>query len=223
MVLRLRLGGERQLKSSEESKTLTFHKDEGSFQAVVSFLISMMGFASLVDIYGAYNAGSGKPWSEEDHAVFDGLTSNVRLQWRPNYLVSSVVRNYQPEQITFECFELEPLPKGETVNLGSLDTFIIGLSQMMLVSYFEDRKDLIKQNFKVIKNWPEVWQFARIVRNALSHGNKINIHDGYSATWNGLTYSEVQNGQTVINADLFPGDLIVLLRELEDSLPGQAI
>lgn len=218
MTLRLRIGGDRDILNPAGSTALKFLPTDTAYESVFSFLVAVVGFASLVEVYTSKPDEGAKPWADENYATFDGLLCNVTLRWKPRPVVYSAIMYSPPTEICFEKFEVAPLPLGETVNLGLLEHFIFGLSQMMIVSYVENHKHHLNAKYGSIASWPMVWQFARIVRNAMSHGNKLNITDGKSAMWKGLTYSDTGNGRAVVNADLFPGDLIVLLRELEDAL-----
>jgi len=218
MTLRLRLGGERTVLNPANPITLKFLHTDAAHKAVYSFLVAVAGFASLVDVYKSKPDQGAKPWAHDHYAAFDGLLCDVTLRWKPHQVVYSAVNNAIPSEVRFEQYDVEPISPNETVNLGALDHFIFGLSQMMIVTYFENHKGVLKAKYGPIVSWPAVWQFARIVRNAMSHGNQVNITDGKIGTWKGLTYSPSENGRDVVNADLFPGDLIVMLRELEDAL-----
>jgi hypothetical protein len=204
--------------NGENPSTLKFLHTESAHGAVFSFLVAIASFASLVDVYSSSPEEGGKPWAKDHYAAFDGLLCNVTLRWKPLPLIHSVMSNGSPAEISLEQYDVAPLPTGETVELGSLGHFIFGLSQMILVSYVEGQKDHLNAKYGPVASWPPVWQFARIVRNAMAHGNKLNITDGKAATWKGLTYTPSDNGRAIVNADLFPGDLIVMLRELEDAL-----
>lgn len=218
MTLRLRIGGDREIVNPGDPSSLKFLATEGAHEAIFSFLIAVAGFSSLVDVYKSSSAEGPKPWPEDHYATFDGLLCDITLRWKPNLVIFAAVMNGIPNEIEFEEYQLAPKTAENEVNLGALNHFFFGTSQMMIVSYYEKNRRHIEDRFGKIDNWPPVWQFARMVRNAVSHGNKVNIIDGKSATWKGLTYSPASQGRIVINSDLFPADLIIMLRELEDSL-----
>jgi hypothetical protein len=53
---------------------------------------------------------------------------------------------------------------------------VLDLVTPLLVEFFENYKDWINTRFPGGgSNWPEVWRFGRVVRNSISHGNRINI------------------------------------------------
>lgn len=216
-MLRLSIGGDREILNPDSPTPLSFFATESAHEAIFSFLIAVVGFASLVEVYKSDPAEGAKPWPEDHYATFEGRLCDVTLRWKPHLVTFSAVMNCMPYEISFEQYEVAPDLTDDPVNLGALEHFIFGLCQMMLISYFEIHRPTVEARYGSINNWPAVWQFARMVRNAMSHGNKINITDGKSATWKGLTYSSADQGRPVINFDLLPGDLFLMLRELEDS------
>jgi hypothetical protein len=65
------------------------------------------------------------------------------------------------------------------------------------------------------KQWPDVLNFGRIVRNAFAHGGTLEIRDGTSVRWGGLRYSKSQNGRRVLYNDLSSADLTILMLEMD--------
>lgn len=219
MVKRLEIGANCPLAQPETATELKFLSTESAHESVNSFLIALMGFSALVDVWSPRSTGPANPWGDGHYATFQGLLCDVELRIKPHIVVQSAVLNYIPFEIIFEQFAIvRPPEPNQPIRLGSIGPFIFGLSNMLIVSFFERHKDHLRIKYGSIDHWPAVWQFARMVRNAMSHGNTVTVTDGKSASWKGLTYSEAENGRTVINSDLFPADLIVLLRELEDAL-----
>jgi hypothetical protein len=90
--------------------------------------------------------------------------------------------------------------------------------------FYESYKDWIhSQSGRRTNNWPPEWRFARVIRNAISHGGEIVIDNPTEppASWYGLTYSRADNGRRPIgvrDADLGIGDLLVLMFEMSDVL-----
>jgi hypothetical protein len=68
--------------------------------------------------------------------------------------------------------------------------------------------------------WPAEWNFGRIVRNSLAHGSEIKFYRSSSppVTWKGLTYSSMNNGQEIIHTDIWPGDIIYLMIDMNTFL-----
>lgn len=67
------------------------------------------------------------------------------------------------------------------------------------------------------KEWPAVWNFGRVVRNAFGHGGAIDIHNPQSppVTWYSITYSHSDNGRQVLFNDISICDVIFLMEEMD--------
>lgn len=200
------------------SGNLDFTASDRSFQLVTSYLMALKGFVSAVEIYSSGKQGA-KAWPEEDTIVLDALACDRRLTWRPHALIMAMVRNQFPSGISFEVEEIAPASIS-SIQLGVLETFLYGLSQSLLTNLFEqERSRLESLHGRAPSGWPPVWNFARVVRNAMSHGGEVTIKDDKThVAWKKLTYSAAENGRRIVNVDIWPGDLFLLIRELEDVL-----
>ncbi len=71
------------------------------------------------------------------------------------------------------------------------------------------------------ERWPPVSNFARCIRNAISHGQKVSM-DNPNATgvsWRGNTISHADNGRKIIGTGEYGvADLILLMLDLDDEL-----
>jgi hypothetical protein len=83
------------------------------------------------------------------------------------------------------------------------------------IAYYEKNVDQMKARHNGQKSWPPVLNFGRIVRNAFAHGGKLNITNGISGTWSGVSYSNADNGRPVLYNDLSSGDLTLLMVEMD--------
>lgn len=70
--------------------------------------------------------------------------------------------------------------------------------------------------------WPPIWQFARIVRNAMAHGSRINITNPNAApvVWKGLSYGPAQNGREIFGVDIEVGDILMMMFLMSSALDG---
>ncbi len=88
------------------------------------------------------------------------------------------------------------------------------------VEFFEDYRSWLDANVSMdFTKWPNVWQFARIVRNAASH-NAISINDPNfkPVSWYAHTYGSAQHGRAIFGSDLPLADILILMLEMNDSL-----
>ena len=68
--------------------------------------------------------------------------------------------------------------------------------------------------------WPATLDFARVVRNAASHGGCLEFQNPRAkpVTWRGTTYDPIMNGKKVIGPDLWVPDLLILMVDVSDIL-----
>lgn len=68
--------------------------------------------------------------------------------------------------------------------------------------------------------WPATLDFARVVRNAASHGGCLEFQNlrAKQVTWRGTTYGPAMNGKKVIGPDLWVPDLLTLMVDVGDIL-----
>ena len=88
------------------------------------------------------------------------------------------------------------------------------------IVYFERYKIVVHEDANNQRdNWHPVWQFARVVRNSISH-NAIRIDDPNHppVSWHSITLSREDNGSAVLGERLRCSDLIMLMIEMDLAL-----
>ncbi|MFA1674259.1 hypothetical protein ACDY97_16150 [Rhizobium mongolense] len=219
MTNRAIIGRGDRIVDAASSTVLRFEPAEIVFRPIASYLTALHGFFGLTEIYN--NDGKGaQPWSHDDVAIFDGAASDVRLVWSPHETVWPMTINAWPPKIDFIVYNAEPIPTGSALTLGVLEQYTYGLGQALITNFYENQRASLKAQYGSVRHWPAVWDFARVVRNAMSHGGKISIDDDTRVSWNGLHYCASDNGRAIINRDLWPADLFILLKDLEAALPA---
>lgn len=210
--------GGRELGVSDPSpKLFRFDRNELSFKAVATYLTALHGFMTMTEAYN--NDGKGAvPWAADDVALFDGSACSIRLEWSPHETVSAMVRNAWPHKIDFLMHSAAPVIEGTPLNLGVLEHFMFGLGQALLTNFVEEQKSFLKEKHGAVAKWPPVWNFARVIRNAMAHGGSIRIDDNTKVEWKRLRYSKGENGRRIINVDIWPADLFILIKEMEQAL-----
>ncbi len=93
----------------------------------------------------------------------------------------------------------------------------------VFLDFYERYLDQAEQKFGKFKStpdkWPDSWQFAWVIRNAIAHNYKIYFkeEDPKPTTWLGITISKDEQGIPLENLFNF-ADLIVLLFAMEKDL-----
>jgi hypothetical protein len=67
---------------------------------------------------------------------------------------------------------------------------------------------------------PPVWGFARLVRNAIGHGNQVTINNlkAPDLSWRGITYGPSSNGRKIFEADFTVVELYILMIDMDAEL-----
>lgn len=182
-----------------------------------SYLVGLFGFAMSVE---AANSGAAKPYGEEDTVMLGCRQSNSNWYWRPAPTIEMIAKNVSISHLYLERFEGTTQPNDDNLTLGALETLLFNLGQSLGVNYFERSKPQVIQKFGDVSNWPDVWNFARIVRNSMSHGGKVHFDNPNAnpVSWRGLVYAPSNNGRRILHTDIWPGDLFDLITELEQAI-----
>ncbi len=98
---------------------------------------------------------------------------------------------------------------------------IEGFAQAMFTRYWETNLSKIEQVHGKRKagNWPQLLQFAAVVRDAMSHGGVLHMFQSVKpATHFGITYTQSQNGKRIIHTDLTSADIFLLMLDVDATL-----
>jgi hypothetical protein len=217
VTARMLVGWDRRSINEASSAYVHIAGDEPIFKPLVTYLTALFGFAMMTEAYNKSGKGAF-PWAMDDLAIFDAAACNVRLSWTPNWFLHCMALNTWPPTIDFVEYEAEPIPEGKPLGLGVTEQYFFGLGQFLITNFFEGQRPLIEERFGTVKHWPPVWNFARVVRNAMSHGGKVRITDGAEVRWQRLSYTQADNGKRIINTDIWPADLFMLVREMQKAV-----
>jgi hypothetical protein len=117
--------------------------------------------------------------------------------------------------------DMERTTRGELRNEGHQEVVRRNIGSSF-IRYFEtSRPTVISLAGSQPNDWPEPWDFARILRNAFAHGG---IHfDNPSAapvTWRSIQFGPDDNGTDPLFPYVGLGDLVDLYIELDNALEG---
>ncbi|TRO95483.1 hypothetical protein FKB34_08940 [Glycocaulis profundi] len=185
------------------------------FVPVATFLVSLLSFGALAE---TYNDSDPKPWGIDDLICLDAASAGFRLTVRGHPIASAVVHNHWPSQIAIDV-TIQPEPYDGTNHLGEMGPYLFSAMQGMFTAFYEEHVTAVKNGHGGVSHWPTVWNFGRVVRNALSHGGNLEIRQTTAVSWRSLNYTESDHRKPVILADLWPGDLILLLKDMQDAIP----
>lgn len=201
---------------ASQNRRVIVTPNDGFFDDLVVYFFA---FQSFVHTVAVYNAGVEKGWPDDDVASFDAKQANARLNWAPAPLLRTVCANRKPSTIEFDEAHND-LSGAGALNLGAIDPLLFSFGQSLITNYYERYLAEIEGKWGNDRTrWPGVWNFGRVLRNAMSHGGRIDFRNknASSVKWRGLIYSPADEGRLVLHTDLWPGDLYYLLREMDEA------
>ena len=189
------------------------------FDYVVNYVISLVSLTLTAELYASGTAGRYAP---RHQVSLDAKQLNKRLLLYPHVALDDIFQLRWPSVLAFDEEPIE-IPPSAILELGALERPLLALEQAMIVNYFERGRVAIEQRHgNDPKDWPSVWNFARVVRNSVAHRNEVSFRNARSqgVSWRGLEYSPEENGRRVLNGDLWAADLIYLMLDLDEAVPS---
>lgn len=220
MTVRLNVGHLEEKQPTVSSFDITgkivIRLNEPVYQPVASFLVSVLAFAALAETYNTPEGG--KRWADDDTLVLSAATAGQRLIIRGAPIAAAIAQNYWPGSIQIDL-ESQAIAYDGDSRLGAIGPFIHSAMQGMFTSYYEEHRQAVEaRHGKRPSDWPSAWGFGRVVRNALSHGGSLDIRGPTSVSWGSAAYTQTDHGKPIILTDLWPGDLILLMKAMQDAL-----
>jgi hypothetical protein len=111
-------------------------------------------------------------------------------------------------------------PSGAFTTDG-LNRLFFHLMAPIYVEFYEAyRPFVVSKCGRDLRNWPPLWRFARVVRDAIAHhGGKFRQdRKNAPAEWRGLKYSAADDGKMIIGCDMTIADILILIFDLSDDL-----
>jgi hypothetical protein len=188
---------------------------ERYFADFETYLVALHGFALVAE---AATSGTASMYRASDAVTLGCKQSPEQWVWIPALTVALLARNISPLEAALERIHCRLPAPNERLNLGALETLLYNFGQALATNFYERHRSKAEAKFGTNPaSWPSVWNFGRVVRNAMSHGGKIDIRNANAVPvqWRGLRYSSSDNGRQVLHTDLWPGDLFNLILEMD--------
>lgn len=190
-------------------------KSSRYYEDFETYLMAVLGFGQIVE---ASTCGQAIPCRPNDAIRFDCKQSNGNWHWRPEPSVRLFSNNIAPSEL-FMQRGIGIRPPGDAVlHLGAIDQLLFNFGQALATNYYERLKPTIREIYGSDTSfWPAVWNFARVVRNAMSHGGRIKFDNPYAqiVSWKELSYAPADNGRRILNNDIWPGDIFDLITDMD--------
>lgn len=188
------------------------------FDDLANYLIMIVTISLTAEVY---IAGKADKYKTNDSISLDGKQVGKRLSFYPSSLLEELYKLKWPDTFRFVEETKDDIPPDAILKLGPLEKPMQTIEKSMFINYFERNRRHIESKYGLDTNkWPDDWNFARVVRNAYIHDGSINFRNQNAnpVNWLNLNYSPKDNGRQVQYNDLWPGDTIYLMIEMESHL-----
>lgn len=136
-----------------------------------------------------------------------------------------MVDGHPMTEIAFEFGPVVPeavRPGMAYTTVRNMGHFVLHAISTIYVDFYEKHRTWIQTQYsRDAENWPPLFNFARMMRNFISHHAG---HVGFtspkspSVAWHHLSYSPADTGKLVLGTDVNIGDLLMLFFEIGDEL-----
>jgi hypothetical protein len=175
--------------------------------------VFMATFRAIEAAGGIFRTWPEDEWMSMQSILFPGIHIGIPV----HNILELALQGVFPEYIKLGllCYQAE---RGQ---LPIFSRFYNRFVAAYFVQFVDPWLDWLRINISTdYPNWPRISKFARVVRNAASHGGTINIRNENSVggTWYSLSYDHTSFGRSIFGVDLSCADLILLMFELNDEL-----
>jgi hypothetical protein len=158
-----------------------------------------------------------------DHVSLEGLLVKQSIRLPLVGPIAAALANVTPDsiQITIDGPLSPPVLNSNTFQGNSIQSILTSIFQPVLINYFERNRDKLEAKYGSDRTkWPSAWQMGWLVRNGLSHGNKVFFERPTASpvTWGGASLGPSDNGKQLVFGLINQADILFLLFEMEDTL-----
>jgi hypothetical protein len=141
-------------------------------------------------------------------------------------LMHGIVKNEWPKALHVvlrpATESIQAIPSGVNLQSDAAANIVTQLTGVAFLKFYERNAYRPKAaHSSKQKDWPELWRFAWLLRNAVAHGDKWSISDQLfpPTQWHGVSVSPSDSGSPWFNITrhLGGGDILLLLEELNAS------
>ena len=184
------------------------------FDDLANYIILLVSLTLTFQTY----SGGGTPYREKDSMKFAAKQMGRYFILYPHKILNTFFKKgVFADEIEYEEESIQ-IPLDAQLKLGILEKPLYTIGSNMFGNYFESFKQVIAKEFGPKGNWPDEWNFGRVVRNAVFHDGCVSLSPNEKATWRGLTYTHSDNSKKLMNGDLWPADLIYLIMDMDLTL-----
>ena len=191
------------------------------FDDLVTLLTSLASFATQMDIY---KHGHCKGLNLDDSMILEGCTIPTNLIFWPHKVMPILASGEWPTQLELtKAPHKSGIPKSISFELSSdeIKDVTALTTQGSFIRYYETMISQVEKKFGPNTiDWPQIWNFGRVVRNAFAHGGKITFKNpkASNVSWKNITYSPSDNGRQIMYKDIGHVEVIYLMDEMDSDI-----
>jgi hypothetical protein len=201
----------------------TYLPSQRHFNDVATLFIGLASFNAAMSMF-TVNQGPLQRFDVEHTSMLTGRVAHARF--RVHGLMTGVAQNIWPATLTLE---LAPgtssqnlATRGVQLQSDAVTNMVVQLVGTAFLRYYERNADRPKTAFGGHpKDWPELWRFAWLLRNAIAHSDSWSIRDSSipPTAWRGIEVRPSDDGSRWFDHGRFMGggDVIAFLEELDAS------
>lgn len=187
------------------------------FDSLVAFTASA---SSLGIALAAQKNGNSPGFSPNEYVALTGnpTVAGVEFHFFPHKILSALVGNGWPTTLVLDEHPINPQPVVHSLNLTGLQGVHGAMIANAFVKYFEETRTFTEAKYSTnCQQWPSVWNFGRVIRNALGHKGTIKFDNpnAQPVTWKSLSYSPSDNGKAILYHDVTAVELILLMEDMD--------
>jgi hypothetical protein len=187
------------------------------FDSLVAFTASV---SSLGVALAAQRNGSASGFPPNEYVALTGnpAVAGVEFHFYPHNMLSTLVSNGWPTTLVIDESPINPSLTAHPLTLTGLQGVHGAMIANAFVKYFEETRLLAEAKYsKDTQQWPAVWNFGRVMRNALGHKGEIKFKNpkAQPVAWKSLSYSPSDNGRLVLYKDVTAVELILLMEDMD--------
>jgi hypothetical protein len=195
------------------------------FEHVDQFIIQEAVFA-LGALWSSKTLGHG--FDPDDVATIDSFVFNLSLDIPLARVIEDAFEERRPNSrslVVQSGTKANAMPDSAPFSQGFNSVSWLPITPIF-VDFFERHRPWIEGRYPKHKLWPATFDFARLIRNAVSHGGKLHyLHDPERVSvWHHLEFDYSDNGKQIVGAGgvLSPADMFFLMLDTSDELDALA-
>ena len=207
-----------------EIKEFEFLRGERFFEQMVTFSLAVTGFRAIVSPESLVERRKGRISYSLGGLIVEGKVCGSIV--KALEVAETVKMRQEIIRVAFEENSFPTTPSG-----GDVSVYLDSVASVCIIAANQSIEGPMKATGKVL-TWPPEIQYLRLLRHAAAHGNKFKIENvgkgipgidrNMPPKWRTSVMPNVDHmqGKQLFDEFLLPGDIPVLLSDIQQMLPN---